>query len=182
MIRAIQATEPQRGRAQDEDVRRRHGRHRHGRSSRCSLGGAAAAWSMSSTGCRRRRLSCKASPAFLETSVERAGRARRSLGLFPAALRLCRAADAGRRRRRAAKPRSRQGRRLPSPHRLPHRRGRCDLRRGRPMGPGAALWVQFGNIRGNDLEQSKGKAMEVILLSCLQIGRHRLSLRCGAVP
>jgi branched-chain amino acid transport system substrate-binding protein len=26
------------------------------------------------------------------------------------------------------------------------------------------LWVQFANIRGNDLRQFKGKAMEVIVL------------------
>jgi hypothetical protein len=43
------------------------------------------------------------------------------------------------------------------------------------------LWVQFANIRGSDLRQFKGKAMEVIPAAArLQIGRHRLALRRGA--
>jgi hypothetical protein len=38
------------------------------------------------------------------------------------------------------------------------------------------LWVQFANIRGDDLRQFKGKAIKVIPAAArLQIGRHRLS-------
>jgi hypothetical protein len=47
--------------------------------------------------------------------------------------------------------------------------------------PFPRLWVQFGNIRGNDLEPFKGKAMEVILLP-LACKSGDIVYACAAAP